>query len=162
MSLFFNGDLVTNGSFEAGLLGWTATNVGLGNMDTAHEGLASAAMGQADNTVIATLSQIVPVQASRFYKLYFHVSGQIDAPADLSVMIEWLDFNNNFISLGFPSNLFVPGNTVGASNVGEWKSIAAITTAAPFNAAFARITFTKQPGPAGNWLVLDDVVFAAQ
>lgn len=163
MSIQFNGDLIVNGGFEEGLVGWTATNVGLGGVTTAHEGLTAADMGLFDNTIDAFLSQTVRVVPSQFYKLYFHVSGIGSPSPDLEVTIDWLDFANNVIGSALtPSPLFLHHETIGQSIDGEWKFVTAFTNRAPFAAASARITFHKLPGIGPSALTLDDVVFGTQ
>lgn len=159
------GDLVQNGGFEQGLTGWTTSNVGLEDKSFAHEGLLIAAMGKPDNTLVASMYQDVLVKPSRFYKLYFFLSGVNDDPADLTVDVRWLSAVGGDLgtALPSPSPLTIPAATIGEADFGEWKWIAIYTQESPYNAAQARIRFDKAAGTvATDFLLVDDVVFADQ
>lgn len=162
------GNLVKNPGFELGLQFWevpvTLTdldirNVDVRNGDDAHSGLAAAALGAYSASDPAVLFQDVPVADRRFYELHFHVAGTADAPnANLIVEVRWLDRHKNDLGPGL--NIFVPAETIGYADNGEWSPHGRLTGESPEHAAFARISFTR--GEGSNELVLDDVSFADQ
>jgi len=161
------GNLVKNPGFELGLQFWEvprtidyleASNVTVQN-GRAHSGVAAAFFGEYWGEYAAALFQDVPVAERRFYELHFHVAGEYEAPnADFIVEVRWLDGHKNDLGPGL--NIFVPKETIGRADDGEWSPHARLTNEAPEHAAFARISFTR--GASYNELILDDVYFADQ
>lgn len=155
------GNEVQNGGFEQGLSSWLGVdNVELETNWRQHEGLVAAAMGKADNTCPATMFQDVPASMSRTYKLQFAVSGAEPHPAELSVDVRYLNCVGADLgsALGC-SPLTVQPETIGCAGAGAYKTVVTFTEPAPLGTAAARIFFTKCPGCAGNYLLVDDVVF---
>ncbi len=60
-----SGGAVTNGSFENGLTGWTATGVVARSSDTVHSGFDAAVLGSFDPTNVSTLKQSFTVRSGQ-------------------------------------------------------------------------------------------------
>ena len=60
-----NGGAVTNGSFENGLTGWTATGTFGVSSETVHSGFQSAMLGSFDPTNVSTLKQSFTVRSGQ-------------------------------------------------------------------------------------------------
>lgn len=147
-------DLIRNGDFEAGLLGWTALP------DTAfisdHK-LSLEGAGHVRTHFNGTLIQDIPIRSlpSRTsFLLSFAVLGE--GPVGLSVRIEWLDSNDNPIGSGL--NLSIPNGTLPAQ--GNYLSYLNITEPAVPGTVTARLIFTATVPDPAMFLLLDQVLFA--
>lgn len=147
-------DLMRNGDFEAGLLGWTA------NPNTAflsdHK-LSLEGAGHVRTHFNGTLTQDVPIrylQPGPSFLFSFAAAGE--GPVGLSVRIEWLDINGSPIGSGL--NLQIPNGTLPVQ--GNYLSYLNITEPAVPGTATARIIFAASVPAPQYYLLLDQVIFA--
>ncbi|MBP1761324.1 MAG: hypothetical protein H6Q64_866 [Firmicutes bacterium] len=147
-------ELMINGDFETGLLGWTADpeTAFISNYELPLEGA-----GHVCTHFDGTLTQDVymcglPPCATFLFSFTAAGSGLVS----LNVRIEWLDFNYNPIGSGL--TLEIPDETLSAQ--GNYLSYLNITEPAPPCTAFARIIFTAAIPDPGCYLLLDQVLFA--
>ncbi|WP_088553695.1 hypothetical protein [Calderihabitans maritimus] len=145
-------NLVQNPGFEAGLAGWTATNVTPADVNP-FEGTAAARLGPG----IASLFQDIPIDG--YKRLSFLLSFAVEAPlsfnpGDLTVQVQWLDATGTVIGIGL--SLFIPSATTGTQFF--WLTYVDATENAPINAKTARIIFSKAQGSGRDVLDVDKVV----
>ncbi len=146
-------DLVRNGDFEAGLLGWDP------DPNTAfisdHK-LSLEGAGHVRTHFNGTLTQDIPI--GQFSKMPFLFSFAVlgEGLVSLNVRIEWLDRNNNAIGSGL--SISIPNNTLPSQ--GNYLSYLNITEPAISGTKTARIIFTAQVPNSQYYLALDQVLFA--
>ncbi|MEN6326373.1 MAG: hypothetical protein ABFD18_09225 [Syntrophomonas sp.] len=147
-------DLIKNGDFESGLLGWTA------NPNTAfisdHK-LSLEGAGHVRTHFNGTLTQDIPIghlPPRSSFLFSFAVQGV--GPVSLVVRIEWLDANNNAIGSGL--NLLIPNGTLPVQ--GNYLSYLNITEPAVPGTVTARIIFGATVPETSYYLLLDQVIFA--
>lgn len=147
-------DLMMNGDFEAGLLGWTAIP------DTAfisdHK-LSLEGAGHVRTHFNGLLTQDVYIGNTRpdsHFLFSFATGGE--CPVALNVVIEWLDSNRNVIGLGL--NLQIPDGTLPVQE--NYLSYLNITGPTVPGTVYARIIFTAAVPSPSDYLLLDQVLFA--
>ncbi|MGI6404492.1 MAG: hypothetical protein ACOX0K_09890 [Oscillospiraceae bacterium] len=149
-------DLITNGGFEANLLGWTAVPGG----DTAFlssykESLEGA--GHVQTHFNGTLTQninICQLPPRTPFLLSFAAQG-VGAVA-LDVRVEWVDSSGNVIGSGL--NLSIPNETL--NNQGNYLSYLNITYPTVPGTATARLIFTATVPTSDLFVRLDQIIFA--
>lgn len=149
-------DLITNGGFEANLLGWIPVPGG----DTAflssyQQSLEGA--GHAQTHFNGTLTQnisICDVPPKTPFLLSFAVQGT--GAVSLDVRVEWVDSMGNVISNGL--NLSIPDQTL--NNQGNYLSYLAVTYPSVPGTSTARLVFTANVPTPDLFIRLDQVIFA--
>lgn len=153
LAAIYKPDLVQNGDFEAGLLGWEA------NPDTAfisdHK-LSLEGAGHVRTHFNGTLTQDISIR--QFPKMPFLFSFAVlgEGPVTLNVRIEWLNSSGDAIGSGL--NLSIPDNTLPSQ--GNYLSYLNITDQAVPGTATARIIFSAGVPNSEFFLALDQVLFA--
>lgn len=154
-------NLVGNGSFERGLLGWRALRASVVGVVHAHGGRRAAALGTyGRNCRPAMLSQtmLLPEKHPRnlAFQLAFHASGRRRRPAPFAVAVDWLGGDLNVIGTGLRTS--VPSFALGRASRGQWTAYNFVTDFVVKNASFVRLRFHKYAGRLrDNFLIIDDV-----
>ena len=142
-------NLVQNPSFEAGLNGWTFTNVTPADFNP-FEGTQVARLGPG----VASIFQDIPIIG--FFKPSFKLSFAVESPfsfnpGNLTVQVQWLDASGSVIGIGLSK--FIASATIGFQVF--WLTYDNVTERAPINATTARIIFSKQAGHGHDVIDLD-------
>ncbi len=145
-------ELMVNGNFETGLLGWRA------DPETAFISdytLPLEGAGHVYTHFNGTVTQDVclcglPPGSTFLFSFAAAGSGQVR----LNVRIEWRDINHRLLGSGLI--LDIPEETLSAQ--GNYVSYLNITKPAVPGTAFARIIFTALIPDPGNYLLLDQVI----
>jgi len=145
-------NLVQNPSFETGLTGWSANNVGMTNIP--FEGTQEALLGPN----VASIFQDVLLDRRCRDPLFlsFNVfAASSNNGGSLVAEILWLDSERRVTATGL--RLFIPENRI---NTSSRITYFAVSGKPPAGTAHARLQFSKGSGTATDLIKLDQIILA--